>query len=244
MSGHPTIHHISDTGDLSHNTTTGTLCTLRDRKLHKAWGSRLFGLCLHPRPPAHVPCTAGKGQSGRPHSMAWCLVDTCGGVPCPSVTALSKEGCTSRPSHVLCPPPVALHPYLAQPNRHHRWEAFQDRPSQAKPSSSHLLQHHKLYPGRALSRSSSPELGHSPRSGPGSPGLGGRHLGLCPEAEVPLQGRPWSGGCIPDAPGETGIHLEWKHRSPLCSRVATGISWSSHAISTVLIFHNDIHPFF
>src|SRR5574340_305485 len=29
------------------------------------------------------------------------------------------------------------------------------------------------------------------------------------------------------APGETGIHLEWKQRSPLCSRVATGISWSS-----------------
>src|SRR5574342_771980 len=34
-------------------------------------------------------------------------------------------------------------------------------------------------------------------------------------------------GCIPDAPGETGIHLEWKQRAPLCSRVATGISWSS-----------------
>ena len=33
--------------------------------------------------------------------------------------------------------------------------------------------------------------------------------------------------CIPDAPGETGIHFEWKQRSPLCSRVATGISWSS-----------------
>ena len=29
-------------------------------------------------------------------------------------------------------------------------------------------------------------------------------------------------GCIPDAPGETGIHLEWKQRTPLCSRVATG----------------------
>ena len=28
-------------------------------------------------------------------------------------------------------------------------------------------------------------------------------------------------------PGETGIHLEWKQRTPLCSRVATGISWSS-----------------
>lgn len=53
------------------------------------------------------------------------------------------------------------------------------------------------------------------------------HLGLCPEANVPLQGRQGSRGCIPDAPGETGIHLEWKQRSPLCSRVATGISWSS-----------------
>ena len=34
------------------------------------------------------------------------------------------------------------------------------------------------------------------------------HLGLCPEAEVPLQGRPGSRGGIPDAPGETGIHLD------------------------------------
>src|SRR5574337_1208022 len=48
------------------------------------------------------------------------------------------------------------------------------------------------------------------------------HLGLCPEANVPLQGRQGSRGCIPDAPGETGIHLEWKQRTPLCSRVATG----------------------
>ena len=53
------------------------------------------------------------------------------------------------------------------------------------------------------------------------------HLGLCPEASVPLQGRKGSRGCIPDAPGETGIHLEWKQRTPLCSRIATGISWSS-----------------
>ena len=53
------------------------------------------------------------------------------------------------------------------------------------------------------------------------------HLGLCPEANVPLQGRQGSRGCIPDAPGETGIHLEWKQRTPLCSRVATGISGSS-----------------
>ena len=53
------------------------------------------------------------------------------------------------------------------------------------------------------------------------------HLGLCPEANVPLQGRPGSRGCIPDALGETSIHFEWKQRSPLCSRIATGISWSS-----------------
>ena len=52
-------------------------------------------------------------------------------------------------------------------------------------------------------------------------------LGLCPEANVPVQGRPGSRGCIPDAPGETGIHLEWKQRTPLCSLVAAGISWSS-----------------
>src|SRR5574340_1308658 len=32
---------------------------------------------------------------------------------------------------------------------------------------------------------------------------------------------------FPDAPGETGIPLEWKRRTPLCSRIATGISWSS-----------------
>ena len=31
------------------------------------------------------------------------------------------------------------------------------------------------------------------------------------------QGRKGSRGCIPDAPGETGIHLEWKQRTPLCS---------------------------
>src|SRR5574339_136376 len=52
-------------------------------------------------------------------------------------------------------------------------------------------------------------------------------LVLAPEANGPLQGRQGSRGCIPDAPGETGIHLEWKQRTPLCSRVATGISWSS-----------------
>ena len=28
------------------------------------------------------------------------------------------------------------------------------------------------------------------------------------EQAVPLQGRQGSRGCIPDAPGETGIHLE------------------------------------
>ena len=53
------------------------------------------------------------------------------------------------------------------------------------------------------------------------------HLGLCPEANVRVQWRQRSRGCIPDAPGETGIHLEWKQRTALCSRVATGISWGS-----------------
>ena len=53
------------------------------------------------------------------------------------------------------------------------------------------------------------------------------HLGLCPEAKVPLQWGLGSRGSIPDAPGETGIHLEWKQRTSLCSRVAKGISWSS-----------------
>ena len=32
---------------------------------------------------------------------------------------------------------------------------------------------------------------------------------------------------VPDAPGETGIPLEWKQGTPLCSRIATCISWSS-----------------
>ena len=53
------------------------------------------------------------------------------------------------------------------------------------------------------------------------------HLGLCPEANVSLQGRQGSTGCIQEAPEETGIHLEWKQRTPLCSRIATGISWRS-----------------
>src|SRR5574340_272679 len=57
------------------------------------------------------------------------------------------------------------------------------------------------------------------------------HLGLCPEANVPPQGRPGSRGCIPDAPVETGIDLEWKQRTPLCSRVATGISRSEEHTS-------------
>ena len=31
------------------------------------------------------------------------------------------------------------------------------------------------------------------------------HLGLCPEANVPLQGRQGSRGCLPDAPGDNCI---------------------------------------
>ena len=62
------------------------------------------------------------------------------------------------------------------------------------------------------------------------------HLGLCPEANVPLQGRKGSRGCIPDAPGETGIHLEWKQRTPLCSRVATVplVLWLNNLLQSVV----------
>src|SRR5574337_1925343 len=44
------------------------------------------------------------------------------------------------------------------------------------------------------------------------------HLGLCPEANIPLQGPRGSRGCLPDAPGETGIHLEWKKNPALLTR--------------------------
>ena len=36
----------------------------------------------------------------------------------------------------------------------------------------------------------------------------GSEEGVPENLGVPLQGRPGSRGCIPDAPGETGIHLE------------------------------------
>ena len=39
-------------------------------------------------------------------------------------------------------------------------------------------------------------------------------LKVCPEASVPLRGRQGSRGCLPDAPGETGIHLECTEMSP------------------------------
>ena len=32
---------------------------------------------------------------------------------------------------------------------------------------------------------------------------------------------------VMDREARHGIHLEWKQRTPLCSRIATGISWSS-----------------
>ena len=51
------------------------------------------------------------------------------------------------------------------------------------------------------------------------------HLGLCPETNVPLQGRQGSRGCIQDSPGESGL-VEWKQRTLLSSRVAMGICWS------------------
>ena len=51
------------------------------------------------------------------------------------------------------------------------------------------------------------------------------HLGLCPEANVPLHGRQGSRGCISFSPG-VRPRLEWKQRTPLSSRVVTGMSWS------------------
>ena len=62
-------------------------------------------------------------------------------------------------------------------------------------------------------------------------------LGLCPEANVPLQARQGPRGCIPDAPGETGIHLEWKQeaRSALESRrVSLGAHWVDSRESSLL----------
>ena len=46
------------------------------------------------------------------------------------------------------------------------------------------------------------------------------HLGLCPEANVPLQGRQGSRACIPDSPGESGLISSGSKelRSPLESR--------------------------
>ena len=35
------------------------------------------------------------------------------------------------------------------------------------------------------------------------------------------------GTAAAQTPAEDWVHLEWKQRTPLCSRVATGISWSS-----------------
>ena len=52
------------------------------------------------------------------------------------------------------------------------------------------------------------------------------HLGLCLEANVPLQGRPGSPGCIPDTAGETGIHLEWKQRTPAWWAAVYGVTQS------------------
>ena len=54
------------------------------------------------------------------------------------------------------------------------------------------------------------------------------HLGLCPEANVPLQGQPGSRGCIPDAPGgQAFISSGSKEpRSALESRrVSLGAHW-------------------
>ena len=54
------------------------------------------------------------------------------------------------------------------------------------------------------------------------------HLGLCPEVNVPLQGRQGSRGCIPEAPGETTLISSGSKepRSALESRrVSLGAPW-------------------
>ena len=54
------------------------------------------------------------------------------------------------------------------------------------------------------------------------------HLGLCPEVNVPLQGRQGSRGCIPEAPGETTLISSGSKepRSALESRrVSLGAHW-------------------
>ena len=63
------------------------------------------------------------------------------------------------------------------------------------------------------------------------------HLGLCPEANVPLQRRQGSRGCIPDAPGETGIISSGSKepRSALESRrVSLGAHWVDSRESSLL----------
>src|SRR5574341_882346 len=63
------------------------------------------------------------------------------------------------------------------------------------------------------------------------------HLGLCPEAEVPLQGRPGSRGCIPDAPGRQAFISSGSKepRSALESRrVSLGAHWVDSRESSLL----------
>ena len=52
------------------------------------------------------------------------------------------------------------------------------------------------------------------------------HLGLFPEAMFLSRGDRDLGVAFQTHRGDR-IHLEWKQRTPLCSRIATGISWSS-----------------
>ena len=52
------------------------------------------------------------------------------------------------------------------------------------------------------------------------------HLGLCPGPNVSLQGRQGSPVRISDSPEESGLASRGKEKTPLSSRVATGMSWS------------------
>lgn len=64
---------------------------------------------------------------------------------------------------MLLPLPKTVCYQLPRPAGHRLWEAFQDYPSQARRHPSHLPQHHRLCPGRALSGPSALLSGGCPR---------------------------------------------------------------------------------
>ena len=69
------------------------------------------------------------------------------------------------------------------------------------------------------------------------------HLGLCPVANIPLQGRQGSRGCIPDSPGESGLVSSGSKelRSPLESR-RPGIGFLSRVDWEIGVLRNVAPP--